>query len=163
MATTKARILCIGPDIARLICIVSQLDTDLEIVVVACPEEGNAALLSEPAYNVIISDDEMPGIEAILFLARLRAHSPGAERVVFASQADHAALEMAASDARVMRVLERPCEESVLREAVADAILRHRARAFRASAVPRVTPMGAHPCCVYDGTRADEGVWEVHA
>jgi hypothetical protein len=45
----------------------------------------------------------------------------------------------------VMRVLHMPCPAQVLCDAVSDALLRHRARALRAAAVPQhVTPAGSH-------------------
>ena len=132
MTMAQARVLCIGTNVTHLIRLVTELDSDLDIIVVACPEEGNEALLREAPYDVILIDDDMPGVEGALFLARLRAHSPCAVRV--------------------------KSDVAVLRDAIAAATLRHRARALRASTIPRVTPVGAHPCCTYERLNT-EGTW----
>ena len=87
------------------------------------------------------------------FLAQLRAHSPDAERLLLARRVDRTVRSIVWSDARVMRILLDPCTTAALREAVSDAMLRHRARHLRASAVPRVTPVSGNPCAVYQPLR----------
>ena len=145
--TTCARILCVGDDVRELIRIPRQLDSELDFVIVASPSEASAALAHEAPFDLIISDQRMRGVGGASFLARMRTHSPDAERLILVRREDRGAKAMAASDGRVMRLLVAPCAQTVLREAVSDALLRHRARCLRVAAVPRVTPMGAHPCC----------------
>ena len=148
-ASDQARILCVGDDVEQLLDIQYQLDSDIDFVIVGCPDEGYAALAIEEPFDVIISDQQTRSGRGQVFLTRLRRHSPDAERVMLARRTDRAAMEEAARDARVMRLLVRPCPPLVLRDAVSDALLRHRARRLRASAVPYVTPMGGHPCSAY--------------
>ena len=147
--TTCARILCVGDDVRELLGIQGQLDSEFVCVLVACSTDADAVLATEPPFDVLISDQRMAGTGGALMLARLLPHSPDAERLILARRADRAAVAMAATDGRVMRLLIAPCEPSVLREAVSDALLRHRARHMRATTVPRVTPISSHPCCVY--------------
>ena len=155
-ASVCARILCVGADMEKLLGIQYQLDTDFDFVLVSCPDECPAVLASEDPFDVIISDHRARSKCGEWFRKQLRAHSPDAERIIVASQADRDTKAMAASDGRVMRLLVGPCSATVLREAVSDALLRHRARALRAAAIPRVTPMGGHPCCASRG-RATAG------
>ena len=142
------RILCVGDHVEQLIQIRDQLDPDFDFVIVGCSSEALSALATEPQFDLIINDCEMSGAGGERFLERLRSHSPDAERLILTPRNDESARAMAASDARVMRLLRRKCRSSVLRGAVADALLRHRARTLRAQAIPRVTPMGGNPCCV---------------
>lgn len=148
VGSPSARILCIGDDVEYLLGIQYQLDNSLDVVIVCGADEGNAALLAEGAFDVIINVQHMRGLEGALFDARLRAHSPDAERLVLVPREDEATRAMVANDGRVMRLLETPCAAQELRQCVSDALLRHRARAMRAAAVPHVTPTAAHPCCV---------------
>ena len=141
------RILCVGDDTSDLVDIQVRLDIDVDFVLVACPEEGHAALASEGPFDIIVHDRPMCGELGVQFLIRLGMHSPDAERIILAPRDDRASRDMAANDGRVMRLLCRPCPPAVLRDAVWDALLRHRARGLRATTVPRVTPAGAHPCC----------------
>lgn len=142
-ASARARILCLGDEAEPLLRIQVQLDIDFDYVIVASAEEGHAALAVENAFDVIICDQQMRGARGALFLTRLRAHSPDAERIILAQPSDLALRALAATDGRVIRLLCRPCPASVLREVVMDALLRHRARYLRAAWTPRITPMQA--------------------
>ena len=140
-----ARILCAGADIGELIKVECLLSGDFDFVLITSAEETEAALESEPEFDIIIMDQ---GVERCLAVDRLRRHSPDAERLlIIRTDVDATIAAMIESDCRVMRLLRAPIHADVLCDAVADALLRHRARALRASAVPRVTPMGGNPCC----------------
>lgn len=140
------RILCVGNCLDQLLEIQRQLDCDLDFVIAACAEEGLAALAVEAPFDVIITCLQLPGNLGAVFNARLRQHSPDAERLILAPCIDAQAKAAVANDARVMRLLLAPCSTTALREAVADALLRHRARRLRAAVVPRSTPPGGNPC-----------------
>lgn len=153
--TLCVRILCVGDHVEQLLAIPYHLDTDYDFVIVGCSDEALAALSAEAPFDLIINDCEMSGAGGSQFLERLHAHSPDAERLIVAPIYDAVAREMAASDGRVMRLLGRACPAPVLQDAVADALLRHRARRLRAASMPRVTPMGGNPCSVsMAGSRA---------
>ncbi len=136
----SARILCIGDRVERLLEIQRQLDDDQDFVIVGCPTEGHAALATEGPFDVIITDRRMREGRSALFLARLRQHSPDAERLVLADSSNGEKRRTAASEGRVMWLLPNPCPALLLREAVADAMLRHRARYMRTTMEARVTP-----------------------
>ena len=142
-----ARILCVGDNAKDLVEIQLRLDIDVDFVLVANPMEGHAALAAEAEFDIIVFDRPMCGELGIQFLTRLSTHSADAERIILAPSDDRASRDIAANDGRVMRLLCRPCPATILREAVSDALLRHRARLLRMTTVPRVTPAGAHPCC----------------
>ena len=142
-----ARVLCAGDDLGDLIRMQCCLEGNLDFVIVANADEANSALAGEPSFDVIILDQHFEQLGGRTFLERLRRHSPEAERLVVVHHVDQAISEMLDSDCRVMRLLHAPFADDVLCDAVADALLRHRARALRASALPRVTPMGGNPCC----------------
>ncbi len=130
------------------------LDPELDYVIVTSADEANVALTVEPSFDVVILDQRLERLGGLTFLEQLRRHSPDAERLIIVHQGDQAASEMLESDCRVMRLLHSPFADDVLFEAVVDALLRHRARTLRASALPRVTPMGGNPCCTAVAPRA---------
>lgn len=137
--TRSVRILCVGDHVAPLLEVQYHLDADFDFVIVGCSDEGIAALSAEAPFDVIINDCDMQGVGGEEFLERLHAHSPDAERLILAPRTHAAARAMAARDGRVMRLLNPRCPAEVLREAVADALLRHRARALRAASHSRAT------------------------
>lgn len=140
------RVMCVGTNPQRLLEIQRRLDCDLDFVIATCPVEGLAALEVEAPFHVIITCLPLRMKQGTHFQARLREHSPNAERLVLAPRIDANARAMVATDARVMRLLRESCPTSEMREAVADALLRHRARCLRAAIVPRFTPPGGNPC-----------------
>ena len=147
-AAPNARVLCAGGDLGELIQMQCCLGSDLDFVIVANPSEAQSALFTEAPFDLIILDQRIEQLGGSRFVERLRRHSPDAERLVIVHQEIDAVIAgMIESDCRVMRVLQAPFADEVLCGAVADALLRHRARMMRASAVPRVTPMGGNPCC----------------
>lgn len=143
-----ARILCAGGNIGELIQVQCLLEGELDFVIITREEETESALTSESAFDIIIVDQRLERLGGHRFVERLRYHSPDAERlVIMHHDVDTTIATMIESDCRVMRLLRAPFPPEALCEAVADALLRHRARALRACAVPRVTPMGGNPCC----------------
>ncbi|MDQ2666638.1 MAG: hypothetical protein M3Z05_11580 [Gemmatimonadota bacterium] len=140
------RILCVGTRIDQLLEIQRQLDCDLDFVIAVGSGEGLAALATEAPFDVIISCLSLLGTQDVIFSDKLREHSPDAERLILTPRLDAKSRAAVASDARVMRLLRAPCETSAIREAVADALLRHRARRLRAAVIPRSTPPGGNPC-----------------
>ena len=142
---SAARILCIGADLGELIQVQCLLDGEFDFVTVTSRGEFEAALAIESAFDILIMDQ---ALEKLCVVERLRNHSPDAERlVILHSEIDASTASMIESDCRVMRLLRTPLTAELLCDAMADALLRHRARLLRASAVPRVTPMGGNPCC----------------
>lgn len=141
------RIMCSGDDLYDLIHGQCGLDRTLGVVTITIVEEANAALEAESAFDVIILDQRLDRIGTHTFMEQLRRHSPDAERLIVVDRVDMTISDMLENDCRVMRLLRAPVAADVLCDAVADALLRHRARALRATALPRVTPMGGNPCC----------------
>lgn len=154
MSTSGARILCIGDELSDLIGIQCELDSDFDFVIVSSTSEADVVLAGETPFDVIISDRRVQAASDVSLLATLTVHSPSAERIIIVSKVDRDIIEIAAADSRIMRLLMTPLEPNEICDAVSDALLRHRARNLRASALPNVTPAGGHPCCEWKGVGA---------
>ncbi len=126
-----ARILCIGGNVADVLRLQLQLDADFEFALVTCETDCREVLASELEFDLIIRDASATWLWSGDLLESLDAHSPEAERIVLASRMDAATRERVSQNARVMCVLLSPCPTMLLRARVADALLRHRARALR--------------------------------
>ncbi|MEO7455736.1 MAG: hypothetical protein ABIY52_05695 [Gemmatimonadaceae bacterium] len=144
--TSTARILCVGDDVSDLLALPYALDGDRDFILLATGCEVDSAL-AEEAYDLMIIDQRCEQVGGMSFVERLRAHSPDAEQIIVVHTPDEEVMELARNDCRVMRVLQAPVAPDVMAEAVGAALLRHRARRLRATAVPRVTPMGGNLCC----------------
>ena len=125
------RILCIDDNPEFLRALHRQL-AKLHHVVLACGvDEGLEAIATKGPFDIIICDLRMPGVEGVSFLDHLWEVAPDTERLILTGWADPVTLAVAPANGRAMRLLLKPCPPPVLREAIADALLRLRARRLR--------------------------------
>lgn len=73
-----------------------------------CAEAGLDLLRSQP-IDVIVSDERMPGLNGAAFLATVRTEFPTVGRIILTGEATVEATISAVNDARVFRVLTKPC------------------------------------------------------
>jgi DNA-binding NarL/FixJ family response regulator len=76
---------------------------------------------SEP-FSVVVSDYQMPGINGIDFLARVRVIAPETVRIMLTGQADLDASMRAVNEGEVFRFLTKPCPSDTLAAALGSAI-----------------------------------------
>lgn len=87
-----------------------------------CPSEA-LSRASQHAFDLVISDYRMPGMDGVAFLAQLRAVQPYAARLLLSGQADLSALLGAINRAGVVRFLCKPWEHTELILAVETSLL----------------------------------------
>ncbi len=88
----------------------------------ASAEQALAAAQAEPdRFDLVLSDEVMPGMNGTEFAARLRALRPGLP-VLLMSGFGGAQLQRRAADAGVRRVLAKPLEREALARAIAAAL-----------------------------------------
>ncbi len=74
------------------------------------------AAMDNSAFDVIVSDLRMPGMDGVTLLQRIRERNPKVVRIILSGQADSQATLLALPVAH--RFLAKPCEAGVLEEAV---------------------------------------------
>lgn len=124
----RARILCIDDNVDFLRGLKRQLEREHTVITAPGPQEGLAALSEQAPIDVIICDLRMPGVKGVNFLNELRDAAPESERIILTGWADPLTLATASGDGRAMRLLVKPCPPAMLKDALADALLRSRAR-----------------------------------
>ena len=77
------------------------------------------------AFDVILSDYRMPGMDGVEFLRRARELQPDAARLILSGHADRDAIERAFDEVRIYRFIAKPWNDAVLVSAIAEA-LNHR-------------------------------------
>lgn len=87
-----------------------------------CPNDA-LARAAQQAFDLVISDYRMPGMDGITFLTKLRAIQPHAARLLLSGQADLSALLGAINSAGVVRFLCKPWEHTELILAVETSLL----------------------------------------
>lgn len=76
----------------------------------------------EEPFSVVVSDYQMPGINGIDFLARVRTIAPDTVRIMLTGQADFDASVRAVNEGEVFRFLTKPCPSDTLAAALGSAI-----------------------------------------
>lgn len=84
-------------------------------------ESGSGALVklaADPAIGVIVADMQMPGMNGVELLKRVRAVHPAVRRMMLTGNADQETAIAAVNEGQVMRFLRKPCEAETLKEAL---------------------------------------------
>ena len=103
------RVLYLGDRLNDVVALYGELDESRNCVVEAHCDESNAVLAAQDAFDFVIIDHCLQDLGGALFLERLHAHSPRAERLIIARASDRGARELAtAREAPVMRALHLP-------------------------------------------------------
>jgi EAL domain-containing protein (putative c-di-GMP-specific phosphodiesterase class I) len=105
-----------------------------EIATASSAEEA-LDLLSRSPFDVIVSDERMPGLHGSDFLSIVREAHPETVRIILSGQADLEAAVKAINSAEIHRFLLKPCPPEEVRltiyEALAKREERHRFEAWR--------------------------------
>ena len=120
-ATAPARILFVDDEqrVTTAMRAMFRREYDVEIA-----NSGAEALerLEQGAFDVIVSDQRMPGMTGVELLREARERAPATMRVLLTGYADLAAIEHAINEAEVFRYLMKPCPREALREVLALAV-----------------------------------------
>jgi len=95
---------------------------DFEIATATSGEEGLASLRTRGPFAIVISDMQMGGMNGVQFLKGARQIAPSTMRLLLSGHMDLDVAAQAVNEASVFRLLLKPCEKSVLAEAIATAL-----------------------------------------
>ncbi len=120
------RVLCVDDEQNVLDGIRRNLRNSFEIVTAAGSVEALMTLAREAPFDVVLSDLQMPGVDGIALLRRVRQQWPDTVRVLLTGNADLAAASAAVNEGSVFRFLTKPCPPDQLGRALSDAAAQHR-------------------------------------
>jgi response regulator RpfG family c-di-GMP phosphodiesterase len=127
---TLPRILCVDDEPNILSALRRQLRRKYTVTVTDTPDQA-LDILESHSFEVIISDERMPGMPGHEFLAKAKLRAPDAMRILLTGQADPADVASALNDSGIFKYLQKPWSDSDLQSSIDDA-LNHRARVISA-------------------------------
>ncbi|MCP9447514.1 MAG: response regulator [Nitrospira sp.] len=89
-------------------------------------EEGLRTLETKGPFAVVVSDLQMPGMNGIQFLSRVREFSPDTVRILLTGNADLQASIDAINQGQIFRFLAKPCSAELLATALQAGLTQHR-------------------------------------
>jgi serine phosphatase RsbU (regulator of sigma subunit)/CheY-like chemotaxis protein len=98
------------------------LRSEFDIATATSGEEGLALLRIHGPFAIVISDMQMAGMDGTQFLTRVRQIAPSTIRLLLSGRIDLHGAVKAVNDGSIFRLLLKPCEKSVLTEAITTAL-----------------------------------------
>ena len=123
--TARARILVVDDEEAILETMAFTFEDDYEVLTSASPREALALLEREGPVAVVISDQRMPEMTGVEFLARVFALHPTTVRIILTGFADMDAIIRAINDGHVYAYITKPWEPDQLKQVVRRAVDHH--------------------------------------
>lgn len=97
------------------------IEYDLQIDLASSPEQALQHLHTS-AYDLILSDFRMPGMDGVELLKTARQIQPGAARMILSGYADLNSVMAAINEAQIVRFLCKPWNDYELVSAIAQAL-----------------------------------------
>ena len=104
------------------------LQGEFDIATARSGEDGLTLLRNDGPFAIVVSDMQMPFMDGVQFLKRASQIAPYTIRFLLTGQIDIQGAVNAVNEGSISRFLLKPCEESVLKEAIAAALECYRAR-----------------------------------
>jgi CheY-like chemotaxis protein len=120
--TERPRILVVDDEEAILETMAFTFEDDYEVLTSASPREALALLEREGPVAVVISDQRMPEMTGVEFLARVFALHPTTVRIILTGFADMDAIIRAINDGHVYAYITKPWEPELLKQVVRRAV-----------------------------------------
>jgi response regulator RpfG family c-di-GMP phosphodiesterase len=122
----SAKILLVDDDKYLLAAMNLVLQQKFQVTTAESGEEGLAQLNTNGPFSVVFSDRQMPGMDGIEFLSRVRKLAPDTVRVMLTGNADLEHAVRVVNEGNIFRFLLKPCGKDDLLRAATDALEVHR-------------------------------------
>lgn len=122
------KILFVDDEPAALKCYRKMLQSQFDVVTAASGEDGLGLLRKHGPFAIVVSDMQMAGMDGVQFLKHARQIAPNTIRFVLTGHADLNGAAKAVNEGCIFRFLMKPCEKSVLTEAITAALAHYAER-----------------------------------
>lgn len=126
--SAKPRVLCVDDEPLAVEGISNILRKRFEVVTATSGAAGLAVLHEQPAFHVVISDFQMPGMNGAAFLRQAQALAPDTIRMLLTGKAGFDDAMQVINEGYIFRFLSKPCPPEVLIQALDAAVEQHRLR-----------------------------------
>src|SRR5437016_3260816 len=89
-------------------------------------EPALALMASQGPYAVVVADMQMPGMDGVQFLTRVRQQAPDTVRIMLTGNADQQTAVAAVNQGQIYQFLNKPCPPEMLALALENGIKQYR-------------------------------------
>jgi DNA-binding NtrC family response regulator len=114
MEKQKIKILYVDDETNNLVAFKALFRRTFDVVTAASAEEGHAQM-KEHAFNIILTDQRMPGTTGVEFLESIIAEYPDPIRILITGYSDIQAVINAINKGQIFRYITKPWEETELK------------------------------------------------
>ena len=116
------KILFVDDEPAALDLYRQMLQGEVEIATAVGGEDGLVSLRNHGPFAIVIADMQMAGMDGVQFLKRVRQVAPNTIRLLLTGHVELTDVVNAVNEGCIFRLLVKPCEQSVLTEAIIMAL-----------------------------------------
>ena len=116
------RILLVGDEPAALILYNHMLQGEFDTMTAASGEHGLALVRHHGPFAVVVSDLQMASMDGVQFLRFVRQVSPNSVRILLTGHIDLKGAADAVNEGCIFRLLVKPCEHAMLKQAITTAL-----------------------------------------
>lgn len=120
------KILCVDDELNILLALQRQLRKQFHLDSALGAEKALAAIERDGPYAVIVTDLQMPGMNGLELLARVKDISPETVRIMLTGQADLNTAIAAVNQGSIFRFLTKPCSTDEMAVTLGAAVEQHR-------------------------------------
>ncbi len=121
MPEPLSKVLLVDDEPKLLAALRRRLSTWFEIATAQSGPEALRLIETDPTVAVVIADMQMPEMNGVEFLKRVRDKAPHIRRMMLTGNADQETAIAAVNEGQVMRFLRKPCEAETLKDAIQHA------------------------------------------
>lgn len=118
------KVLFVDDEPHLLAAISRKLRRDFDVVTACGSCEGVHCLETEGPFMAVVADMQMPGMDGIEFLIKVKALQPSAARLMLTGNADTNTMRRATEEAEIAMFLNKPCSPEALRDAILETVRR---------------------------------------
>jgi len=120
------RVMFVDDDVLLVDRMCRLLAPDFDVVGVHTPAEALDRIEAGERFAVVLSDQEMPGMDGATFLGKVQAIAPTTTRMLLTGVYDLEMASRALDQGRIFRFMMKPCPIEEVRMALEEGVLRHR-------------------------------------
>ena len=126
MDTNQEKVLLVDDNQNLLSAVKRQFHNKINLVTAPGGEDGLAAIQFEGPFAVVVSDMQMPYMDGVEFLAKVRELSPDSIRMMLTGNANLQVAMDSVNEGNIFRFLTKPCSQEVLYDAVLAGLKQYR-------------------------------------